>query len=108
MFEEALGIFRDLGNKRGLARVFAGLAYLAACQHDFERAMLLAGATTSLRRSVGARVRPSEQASLEMTLRMATGHREAPSADAAWRAGCHMALKEVIAYAVTHAQAPRV
>jgi hypothetical protein len=100
MLEEALRIYLEMGQKRGIARVLEGFAYMALHQHDVARGLKLAGAADSLRRSVGARLRAFEQAQLEATLKLARKKRRPESANAAWDAGCRMTLREAIEFAV--------
>ena len=99
MFDEALRILLELGHKRGVARVFDCFAYMAVRQRNFVRALILAGAAARLRRSLGARVRASEKAWLEETVRLARMHQDSESAGRAWDAGCRMTLKEAIEFA---------
>jgi hypothetical protein len=103
LFEEAVAIFLELGHKRGIAKVLEGFACVAARQNNRERALRLAGAASSLRQTIGAALRPAEQAKLDATLKpMWQG--DSAAAKATWMAGWRMRLEAAIQYALDCSQ----
>ena len=100
LFEEALAIFLELKHKRGIAKVLEGFAYLAAHQHDPERALRLVGAASFLRQTIGAPRRQGEDAKLDAALEAAWNNGGSAAARATWAAGWRMRLEDAIQYAV--------
>ena len=100
LFEEALAIFLELKHKRGIAKVLEGFAYLAAHQHNPERALRLVGAASFLRQTIGAPRRRGEETKLDAAL--ATGWKNGDSR-ATWVAGWRMRLEDALQYAVERA-----
>jgi predicted ATPase len=103
LFEEAVAIFLELGHKRGIAKVLEGFACVAARQNNRERALRLAGAASSLRQTIGAALRPAEQARLDFALKPAW-QGDSPATKATWVAGWRMRLEEAIRYALDRSQ----
>ena len=81
-----------------------GFACVAAHQNNPERALRLAGAASSLRQTIGAALRPAEQAKLDATLKPAWQQGDSAVAKAAWVAGCRMRLEDAIQYALDRSQ----
>ena len=62
MYEQALAIQRELGNKLGIANALDGFGRVAAAQGRLHRAFRLAGAAAGLREAVRAELSPTERA----------------------------------------------
>ena len=71
MYGESIGMFQELGHKRGIARVLECLAASAAAQSNGEQSLRLAGAAAALRQRLGAPLTPAEQPKLEKALEFA-------------------------------------
>jgi tetratricopeptide (TPR) repeat protein len=97
---EALHIFADLGQSRGVARALDGFVRVASQQGRFEEALTLGAAADSIRRSAGARLRPHEGTLLHDTLEAARKRVGAASGSAAWQAGSRMNLRQAVEYAL--------
>ena len=54
---EALGIFRELGHQRGVARQLERLSWCAGCQRRDEAAVRLASAAAAIRQRIGAPIK---------------------------------------------------
>jgi predicted ATPase len=104
LFEEAVAIFLELEHQRGIAKVLEGFACVAAHQNNPERALRLAGAASSLRQTIGAPLRPAEQAKLDATLEPAWQQGDSAAAKAMWVAGWRMRLDDAIQYALDRSQ----
>jgi tetratricopeptide (TPR) repeat protein len=105
---EALDIFSDLGQRRGVARTLEGFVRVASHRGHFADALTLAAAADSIRRSVGAHLRPPDQVALHQTVDAARNRLDTASAAASWYAGCRMNLGQAVAYAKDHAAAAPV
>jgi hypothetical protein len=100
LFEEALALNREQGDKDGLAFVLEGFAALAAARGDAGRALRLAGAAAALRESIDSTLPPLEQEALERRLaaaRRAFGDGEAGRLLGEGRA---TPLERAVAYAI--------
>ena len=96
LYSESIELFRDLGHKRGIARVLECMAASAAAQCKAEQALRLAGAAASLRQRLGAPLAPAEQFKLERSLEVA--RRALSNADglAAWMEGWAMPVEQAV------------
>jgi tetratricopeptide (TPR) repeat protein len=97
---EALHIFTDLAQRRGVARALDGFVRVASLQGRFEQALTLGAAADAIRRSARARLRPREEAAVHDTLARARKHVGSALGADAWQAGCHMNLREAVEYAI--------
>nr|CAA9265327.1 hypothetical protein AVDCRST_MAG63-2647 [uncultured Armatimonadetes bacterium] len=110
LYQESLTIWRDLGDRRGVAAALEGLAGLEAAKEAgsagdapgsaAERAACLAGAAEALRRSIGARLSPSDLAQNERALAPARAALAPDAFRAALAAGAALSLEAAVAYAV--------
>jgi predicted ATPase len=96
LHEESMKIFQDLGHKRGIARLLEAFAGAAIAQSRPERALRLAGAAASLRKTLGTPIPAAEQEKLERSLDPARRALSGESGAAAWMEGWEMPLEEAI------------
>jgi DNA-binding CsgD family transcriptional regulator len=99
-YAESLELWRELGDRWGIARALDGFATLAAAQSQHERALRLGGAAAALRTSLGAPLPTREQGPLERRLapaRLALGEQAAATT---WEEGQQLPLEQVIASAL--------
>lgn len=100
LYRESLQIFRELEHRRGIARLLECFACAAAGERDPERALRLAGAAASLRRSLGAPLPRAEQSKLEKSLEPARQELPGEASAAAWMEGWAMPADQAIACAL--------
>jgi hypothetical protein len=100
LFAESLSLFRDAGDRRGLAECLAGLAGVAAVAVQPVRAAQLFGASEALLEAIGARLSASNLDDYERNLTHARKSLDAPAFAAAWSAGRAMSLEQAIASAL--------
>lgn len=100
LYEESLTLSRELGNKGGIAYLLEGFACLTAAQGQFHRALVLAGAASALRKSIGAPLSPAEQTVLSDRLKPPRHALGKDLATAAWTEGRSMTLQQAIDYAL--------
>jgi predicted ATPase len=96
LFRDALEAFRRLDYRRGVATTIDGCARLAVARDDPDGALLLAGAAEAVRRSVHVVVMPyiHQQVAAELEpARQALGEERA---QAQWRRGAALPLREAI------------
>ena len=100
LYEEALRIERDAGDRKGVVLSLKRFGGLAVKEQQFERAARLLGAASALVELIGATLAPVDQAGIDnaiSTLRTELG--EAAYAQA-WHAGRALSLDEAITYAL--------
>ena len=100
LFAESLSLFRDAGDRRGLAECLAGLAAVAAVGMQPVRAAQLFGASEALLKAIGAQLSASNLDDYERNLALARKSLDAAAFAAAWLAGRTMALEQAIASAL--------
>jgi hypothetical protein len=93
---EALGIFRDLGHQRGVARQLERLSWCAGLQQRDEAAVRLAGAATAIRQRIGAPIKAAERARVDETLARARARIDPDAYEVAWRVGRTAALDAIL------------
>jgi hypothetical protein len=99
LFTEALALFRELGDRRGMAECVAGLAGLVAASEP-ERTVRLFGATSAIADTMGSRLAPSNQGDYDYALAIARARLGDQAFDAAWGQGQLMTLEQAVAEAV--------
>jgi len=97
-FRESLAMFRRLGNKRGIAECFAGLASLRAKQGNSQEATQMLSAAEALLGESGAAWWPADRVEVEKTRAMLLSALEEHEFKAAWAAGEAMTLEQAIAF----------
>src|SRR5262249_59602116 len=101
-YGEALGMFRALGHRRGIARVLEYLACCAAGQAQPERALILAGAAAALREKLGTPLSAAERAELDQNLHRIRENLSASERADFWTRGRTSTLDEILEYALTN------
>lgn len=99
MFQEALLSYARLGERRGVGECLSALALVRQVDHPEAAAMFL-GAAHGLRKSIGAPLRPADQAiqaGVQEALRKTLGD---AGFDAAWCDGLFLRPEEVVALAL--------
>jgi hypothetical protein len=105
LHEEGLAIFRELGDKGGIAQSLESLAGLAAVWgRGLERAARLWGAAAALREAIGAPLPPSEREKYEREVGAARAALGEEAFASAWAEGEAMTLEQAIAYALEDEQ----
>ena len=97
---EALALFRDLGHRRGIARVLDIFGGAAAHHGQAERALRLAGAAGAIRHALGAPLFQAEEVALARDLdpaRQSLGD----AAVSAEMEGWSMTMEAAIEYALS-------
>ena len=92
-------MFRELGNKRGIAECLAGLAGLMAEEGQPRRAAALLAAAATLLNTFGAAWWPADRVEYERNLAATRAALNKESFGAAWAEGQAMTLEGAIAYA---------
>ncbi|GAB3377347.1 ATP-binding protein [Lysobacter fragariae] len=100
-FVEALGLFRQLRHRRGIAILLEGCAQLMALQGRAEQALVMAGAAKQLRDTISVPGRSLQQARLEQALAPIWRDTNAETAAAHWAQGAAMPLAAAIGYALS-------
>lgn len=100
-FLEALGLFRQLRHRRGIAILLEGCAQLSALQGRAEQALVMAGAARQLRDTIAVPGRSLQQARLEQALAPVRRAMDPEAARAHWMEGAAMPLAAAINYALT-------
>jgi predicted ATPase/DNA-binding SARP family transcriptional activator len=98
--QESLRLWRELGERSGLAVALETLARVEQAQFRYERAAGLCGAAAALRSEANIQRTAEEQATHEARrgeIKQALGEE---AFAAAWEAGCAMTWEEAIAYAL--------
>ena len=91
---KASEMFKELGHKRGIARVLECLAASAAAQSNAEQSLHLAGAAAALRQRLGAPLTPAEQPRLEKALEFARRTLGNAAGLTAWMEGWAMPIEQ--------------
>src|SRR5262249_24552660 len=110
LFQESLAIFRELGNKHGIAASLEGLAEVVVAGGQPERAARLFGAAEGLREAIGAPLLPAERAEHDRSIAAACTALGEEAFAAAWAEGRALSLEGAVRYALEEpgADAPRL
>jgi predicted ATPase len=100
-YQESMVIFGDLGDIRGVVRLFESFVTLAIVQDQTQRALVLASAANALRRGHGIPLPRDEQFKLEQTLEQIKEGLPEGIHHAAWMSGASMSVEQAIAYALS-------
>jgi predicted ATPase/DNA-binding winged helix-turn-helix (wHTH) protein len=103
LLKQSLQLFLSLGHKRGVAKTLEGLAWVAAKQGHSNRALVLGGFATALRRRIGAFIRPAEQGYVNVVLELLSQTDDRTAAEASWSLGWKMPLEDAVQYAMSEA-----
>lgn len=103
LFGEALTLFRELGDQRGMAECVAGLAGLVAASEP-ERTARLFGAASAIVSAMGSQLNPSNQDDYDYALAIARARLGNQAFDAAWAEGQSMTLEQAIVDAASTAE----
>ena len=96
-FTESLAISRELGYQWGLAWSLEDFARLALNRNEYERALLLAAAATSLRTVISLPLPSPEQAELNKRLDLARQALGIELATVVWTEGQTMSISQALA-----------
>jgi predicted ATPase/DNA-binding SARP family transcriptional activator/uncharacterized protein HemY len=96
-FAQSLALFRALGYQGDVAMSLEGFVTLAAAQGDWERAMRLLGACSTLRQSIGIPLADIHEVRQEEQKARARAVLGATRAQAAWEQGCATSIEQAIA-----------
>jgi predicted ATPase/DNA-binding CsgD family transcriptional regulator len=96
---EALAISFEIEYVMNVADIFDGLAVLALTDRDATRALVLGAAGTRQLAMSGSERSPSDEAEVKECLEQARAILGQPAADAAWRRGLALNLKDAVAFA---------
>jgi predicted ATPase len=97
----ALVLFRELGDRAGIAWCLAGLAGVAVLDDEPDRAARLWGAAEAQRKAIGAREAPAARATHERLMAAARKQLGEAAFDAAWAAGEAATMEQAIDEALT-------
>lgn len=99
-FAAALKIRRELGARAMVAQSVSSFMALAVARGDFERALVLTGATDAIVHAVGAPLTPPQQAAHDEGVERAKAHVEADRADELTSRGAALSEQEAVEYAL--------
>jgi len=105
-YREALGLFVNLGHKRGIARALEGFACSALARRDSGRALAITAAAAHLRQWIGAPLMPAEQSNLDHKLQTAWTSLKDAESKAAYARGWAMSLDAAIKFALEEPGSP--
>lgn len=97
-FTEALGLFREMGDLRGVAECVAGLAVIDAAVQPARAARLLAAARAAIE-NLGLRLSSSNQGEYDQALAAIHASLDDTAFEAAWAQGRAMSLETAVEYA---------
>src|SRR5262249_4981430 len=100
-FRESLEIYREHGQKRGIARVIEGLASLALFNGEPRKALVAVAAAAHLRQTVSAPLLPADQSKLDLQLQKAWRQLGEVEGKKAWAEGSTMPLDDAIQLALS-------
>jgi hypothetical protein len=100
---KALVLFRDLGDRAGMAWCLAGLAGVAVLDEEPERAARLWGAAEAQRQAIGARQAPAARATRERMMAAAREQLGEAAFAEAWGKGQTMTPEQAIELALAEA-----
>jgi len=102
-FQESLAMFRELGNKRGIAECLVGFASRAIEKTQYQRAGRLLGAATSLLGTLNAAWWPADRVEYKRNLAAIQATLAEDEFAEAWSEGQAMTLEDALAYAFNQA-----
>jgi predicted ATPase/class 3 adenylate cyclase len=94
--EQSLKINLDLGDRTAVAFILECFASMAASLGETPRALHLAGASSSLRATIGSPLSPAEQERLDRSLKPAWEHLPAEQTKALYDEGIRLTLEQAI------------
>jgi predicted ATPase/DNA-binding SARP family transcriptional activator len=97
---EAMLLFQQTGDRRGIGYSLAGFAVLSAAQGDMQRAARLSGALASLERVLGSFLDAPSQIEYDQELASVRAALDEEVFAAAWDEGQAMTLEQAIEYAL--------
>jgi predicted ATPase/DNA-binding SARP family transcriptional activator len=95
-FDQALDLCRRVGHRGGMATGLEGRARVAATAGDDEAAVLLLGAASALRDTIGAPLPQTERAEQDREVDRLDARLGHPVLERIWRRGAQMGLDEVL------------
>ncbi|HEX9331386.1 MAG TPA: tetratricopeptide repeat protein, partial [Anaerolineales bacterium] len=98
-FRKSLSMFRQLGNRRGIAECLAGLAGLKARQGQVEWGTIMLGAAESLLKVTGGAWWPADRVEVERNRKMMQSALSIDEFTKAWKTGQAMDIDQAIAFA---------
>jgi tetratricopeptide (TPR) repeat protein len=98
-FRKSLKMFRQLGNRRGMAECMAGLAGLKARQGQIEWGAMMLSAAESVLKVTGGAWWPADRVEVERNREMIRTGMGAEEFNAAWKKGAAMNLDQALAFA---------
>jgi DNA-binding CsgD family transcriptional regulator/tetratricopeptide (TPR) repeat protein len=104
---ESIVLQRDLGDLPGLAFVLERMAMVAAANHQAERSLQLAGASSALRERLGTPLNSDARASLDARLAPAWQAVNAQAAALAWQTGRRLSTEAASQLALEPAKVTR-
>lgn len=99
--QQRIGLGRQLGDRRILAKSLEDMAGVALVQKQFERAVRLLSAMEAVCTLIGAPLSLLEQATLAQKVSVARDYLDNGVFDAAWAEGQVMTLEQAIDYALS-------
>jgi hypothetical protein len=96
LFRAALAIFRDLGDRRGMAECVIGLGAIAVQANQQERAISLLGAGTQTLHDMGSVLSHSNEADYDLYLDALRSRFAPEEFEEHWQAACKRPLEESI------------
>jgi predicted ATPase/class 3 adenylate cyclase len=100
-FIEALNLYGERGDRRGMAECVAGLAVLAADRDPFHAAQMLAAATVAAE-ALGSHLSSSNQGEYDRALSSIHTHLDTDGFQKAWEKGRAMTLEDAVACAIDY------
>jgi hypothetical protein len=100
LYEESVGLARQVKDRWTLAFLLEDFASLAVARGDLERGAVLSGAAAALRVEIGSSVPPAVQPRVDHVVRLARDGLGAAAFRNAWTEGQAMTLEQAIAHAL--------
>lgn len=100
LYQESMVIFGELGDIRGIARLFEGLMVLAMMQSQPERALRLAGAANTVRKEHRVPLASDEETELQRNVELINEVLPVSAQETAWSSGAAMSIEQAIEYAL--------
>jgi class 3 adenylate cyclase len=106
LHRESLTLFKEVGEKAGIALCPEGLAVIALEHGSHERVAVLFGAAEALRESLNYPVHPGELAEHQRWIAEASARVSEEAWARAWTGGRNLSLQHAIAVALADGEAP--
>jgi hypothetical protein len=100
LFAESLTLFREQGDKKGIAECLAGLAGVAGVKGKADRAASLFGAAEAAREALGVVLWPANRIDHDRNVATIRAQLNGAAFAATWAEGRAMALEQAVAYAL--------